>query len=116
MRSAIRAASIASPTLRRTPKKRMIRQRRLRLNRADNSASFLSRSLPGRRNRDVESLFTECARELIVKRFDEIGHHRALAGLHEGFDRHAGNKTHVTEPRDLLRRHADADGVVARAA
>src|SRR6266852_5464859 len=57
--------------------------------------------------------FAERAHQLVAEWLDEIGQHGAVAGLHEGFDRHTGYQLDVAETGDFLRRHRDADRVVA---
>src|SRR3954453_20860815 len=61
------------------------------------------------------SLLPERPHELVVQRLHQIGQHGAVAGLDEGFRRHAGDQPGVTELGDLLCRQRDADGVVALA-
>src|ERR1700730_11416594 len=73
----------------------------------------------------LESDFTEIddylflperAHQLIAQRLHQVGQHGAVAGLHEGFDRHAGDQLDVVaEAGDFFRRHRDPDGVVALA-
>ena len=60
-------------------------------------------------------LLTKRAIDLIRERLHQIRHHRAVAGLHKGFDRHSWHKLDIAEPRDLLSRHRDPDRVVALA-
>src|SRR6516165_10799423 len=43
----------------------------------------------------------------------QIGQHRSITSLYKRFDRHARQKFHVAETLDLLRRHGDANGVIA---
>src|SRR4051812_5524414 len=61
------------------------------------------------------SLLPERAHELVVQRLHQIGQHGAVAGLDEGFRRHAGDQPGVTELGDLFCGQRDADGVVALA-
>src|SRR5262245_37308938 len=44
----------------------------------------------------------ERTHKLIAQRLHEIGQHRALAGLHEGFHRHAGDQLDLAEAGDLV--------------
>src|SRR6266403_556491 len=63
---------------------------------------------------DVAPLpLAERAHQLVVQRLDQVGQHGAVAGLHEGFDRHAGYQPDVAETGDFLRRHRNADRVIA---
>src|SRR6266852_547487 len=57
--------------------------------------------------------FAERAHQLVAEWLDEIGQHGAVAGLHEGFDRHTGYQLDVAETGDFLRRHRNADRVIA---
>jgi hypothetical protein len=58
----------------------------------------------------------ERAHQLVAERLHQIGEHGAVAGLHEGFDRHARDDLDVVaEAGDFGRRQRDADGVVALA-
>src|SRR5713101_170543 len=57
--------------------------------------------------------FAQRAHQLVAEWLDEIGQHGAVAGLHEGFDRHTGYQLDVAETGDFLRRHRNADGVIA---
>src|SRR5713226_9401930 len=59
------------------------------------------------------SLLPERPHQLVAQRLDQIRQHGAVAGLDEGFDRHAGDQLGVAEALDLFGRHRDADGVVA---
>src|SRR5262245_51284088 len=59
------------------------------------------------------SLLAERSHDLIVQGLHQVGQHRSVAGLHKRFHRHARQKLHVAETLDLLRRHGDADGVIA---
>src|SRR6266702_1999224 len=59
------------------------------------------------------SLLSEGPHELVVQRLHQVGEHRAVAGLDEGFRRHAGDQLGVAELGDLFRGHRHADGVVA---
>src|SRR5262249_37894217 len=59
------------------------------------------------------SLLAERPHDLIVQGLHQVGQHGSLAGLHKRFDRHARQKLHVAETLDLVRRHGDADGVIA---
>src|SRR5262245_56621535 len=58
------------------------------------------------------SFFPECPHELILQGLDQVGHHGALAGLHESLDWHAWNELDIAEPGNFTFRHADASGVV----
>src|SRR6202790_5293154 len=62
--------------------------------------------------RRAPSLLPESAHQLIAQRLDQIGQQRAVAGLHKGFHRHAGDHLDVAEAGDLFRRHRDADRVI----
>src|SRR6266446_9834651 len=63
---------------------------------------------------DVAPLpLAERAHQLVVQRLDQVGQHGAVAGLHEGFDRHAGDQLDVAKTRDLVGRHRDTDRVIA---
>src|SRR5215831_8217714 len=55
----------------------------------------------------------ECPLKLVVQRLDQVRDHRAIAGLNEGLDRHAGRQLHLPEFRDLLGRHRDANEIIA---
>src|SRR6266702_2959056 len=61
------------------------------------------------------SLLAERPHELVVQRLHQVGQHGPVAGLDEGFHRHAGDHPDVAETGDLFRRHRDPDGVVALA-
>src|ERR1700761_3283946 len=45
------------------------------------------------------SLLPERAHQLVAQRLDQVGQHGAVAGLHEGFDRHARDQLDLAEPR-----------------
>ena len=61
------------------------------------------------------SPLAEGARDLVVQRLEQILQRRALVGLDEGLDRHAGNEADVLETRHLRGRQRDADGVIGGA-
>jgi hypothetical protein len=46
-------------------------------------------------------LLPERTHELIVQRLDKVGHRRAVAGLDEGFDRHAGASLTASPSRSI---------------
>src|SRR5262245_14658770 len=54
------------------------------------------------------------AHKLVGERLDDVRHDRALAGLNEGFDRHAGDQLHGAQPRDLCVRYSNAGQVKTR--
>jgi hypothetical protein len=58
-------------------------------------------------------LFPERTLQLVVQRLDQVGKHGAIAGLNEGFDRHARRQLYLAELCDLLRRHRNANKIVA---
>src|ERR1700716_4118656 len=50
--------------------------------------------------------FPERAHQLVAERLHQIGEHGAVAGLHEGFHRHAGDDLlFAAEAGDFSRRH-----------
>src|SRR5258708_8822639 len=59
------------------------------------------------------SPLAERAHQLVVQRLDQVGEHGAVAGLHEGFDRHAGYQLDVAETGDFCHRQRNADRVIA---
>src|SRR5215470_19267744 len=61
------------------------------------------------------SLLPERPHELVAERFHQVGDHGAVAGLHEGLDRHARCELDVAETRDLLCRHGYPDSVIGLA-
>src|SRR5581483_8216000 len=68
----------------------------------------------GRQRSMWSSPLPERAHQLVVQRLHQIRDHGAVAGLHEGFRRHARDQLDLAEAGDLLRGHRDADGVVTR--
>ena len=61
------------------------------------------------------SLLPEHPHQLILQRLHKIGNHRPIAGLHESFDRHAGNDLDVAKLGDLFRRQRNPNGVIGLA-
>src|SRR6187402_2783127 len=80
--------------------------------RANRASHFIENRLqPGEAT--PRSFLPERPHELILQGLDQVRHHAALAGLNEGFDRHAGDELDLAEPRDLAFRHGNT-GVVVR--
>src|SRR5690606_9542742 len=113
MRSAMKAASSAKPSVRRTPNHLMMLKARLSLSRSRRCRRFFATR--GRAPAFAILFLAEGAGQLIVEGLHQVGEHGALAGLHEGLDRHAGHQLDVAEPRHFLWRQDDAHGVVALA-
>src|SRR3954470_20484689 len=64
--------------------------------------------------RSGRSTLAEGAGDLVAQRLEQVLQRRALMGLDEGLDRHAGNESDVLETGHLRRRQRDADGVEGR--
>src|SRR5438094_6469663 len=81
------------------------------LSRDTNGCGYGSRRPPGRLASG--SPLAERAHQLVAQRLDQVGQHGAVAGLHEGFDLHAGYQLDIAETRDLFGRHRNTDRVIA---
>jgi len=58
--------------------------------------------------------FAEGALEVVGNGFDQVGNPRAVAGLDESLDRHAGHKLDLAATGHLFGAHGDANGVIMR--
>src|SRR6202035_3719851 len=65
--------------------------------------------------RELILFFSERPHQLVAQRLDQVGHQRAVAGLDEGFDRHARRQLDRAEAPDLLGVDGNAHKVEANA-